>query len=355
MAYFSSAPLAPGGGGAGASSSSLSSSSSSFACPPPPLTDPIYDSGDPPMSSLPTVFYVLRATLANARALAAHVKAGGAAARRLSRPSAAGATAAATTTTATTTTTTERALVAVWVPRRSVACERVLEDEGVSMSLHDSLELPLDAVPLDDDVLALAGGPGGDAPLRGALLEGDPGPLLHAALVLSRLQSLFGAASRVQGVGPAAAAVRELLARARAEAPFPPAGGGPASALGSGGDGGSGGGGGGAPARIDRIILLDREVDLVTPLLTQITFEGLVDEVIGVTHGAATLPAAGGGGGGGAAAAVSAGGACGSSSPGGAGGGGGAAGAGGVTVLLNSSDPFFRELRDLPYYVASQR
>jgi hypothetical protein len=293
------------------------------------------------MSSLPTVFYVLRATLANARALAAHVKAGGAAARRVEAVAAVaspGGSAPATPTTP------DRHLVAVWVPRRSVACERVLEDEGVAMTLDESLELPLDAVALDDDVLALAGGPGGDAcALRGALLEMDPGPLLHAALVLARLQSLFGAATRVQGIGPAAAAVRELLARARSEAPFPPAGGGLASAL------GEGGGNDGGPARIDRIILIDREVDLVTPLLTQITFEGLVDEVIGVTHGAATLPA-GGGGGGGAGRGASAGGSAGGAAP-------AAAAAGGTTttVLLNSSDPFFRELRDLPYYVASQR
>jgi hypothetical protein len=330
MAYFSREPLAPGGGGSGGNGRTTSTSTL-VSSPPPPLTDPMYDSGDPPMSSLPTVFYMLRATLANARALAAHIRGGSGGGR--GRPG-------------TTTQPPHRSLVVVWVPRRSVAVERVLEQEGAV--LDASLELPLDAVPLDDDVLALAGGPGADAPLRGALLEADPGPLLHAALVLARLQALFGAAPRVQGVGPAAAAVRELLARARAEAPFPPAGCGPASAL------GSGAGGGGQqnqqPARIDRIILIDREVDLITPLLTQITFEGLVEEVVGVSHGAATLPAAGAGGGGVRPSSSAAGGGAGAAASA-----GGAATGGHVTVMLNSSDPFFRELRDLPYYVASQR
>jgi hypothetical protein len=33
--------------------------------------------------------------------------------------------------------------------------------------------------------------------------------------------------------------------------------------------------------------------DLVTPLMTQITFEGLIDEVTGIRHGAAALQPAG--------------------------------------------------------------
>jgi hypothetical protein len=41
----------------------------------------------------------------------------------------------------------------------------------------------------------------------------------------------------------------------------------------------------GAPA-ISRAILIDREVDLVTPCMTQITLEGLIDEVTGIKGGA---------------------------------------------------------------------
>ena len=42
------------------------------------------------------------------------------------------------------------------------------------------------------------------------------------------------------------------------------------------------GGGGG---RISRCVLIDREVDLITPMMSQITFEGLIDEVIGIRAG----------------------------------------------------------------------
>ena len=45
---------------------------------------------------------------------------------------------------------------------------------------------------------------------------------------------------------------------------------------------------------IDEMILLDREVDAVTPLCTQLTFEGLVDETLGIRNGSVTLEAASG-------------------------------------------------------------
>ena len=36
--------------------------------------------------------------------------------------------------------------------------------------------------------------------------------------------------------------------------------------------------------RIDSLIILDRKVDMVSPLLTQLTYEGLVDELIGIKN-----------------------------------------------------------------------
>lgn len=42
----------------------------------------------------------------------------------------------------------------------------------------------------------------------------------------------------------------------------------------------------GVPPRIHRAVLIDREVDLVTPMMSQITLEGLVDEVTGIHAGA---------------------------------------------------------------------
>ena len=36
--------------------------------------------------------------------------------------------------------------------------------------------------------------------------------------------------------------------------------------------------------KIDGMIVLDRRVDMITPLLTQLTYEGLIDEVMGIKN-----------------------------------------------------------------------
>ena len=38
----------------------------------------------------------------------------------------------------------------------------------------------------------------------------------------------------------------------------------------------------GMRSRIEKLVILDRTTDLVTPLLTQFTYEGLLDEILGV-------------------------------------------------------------------------
>jgi len=36
--------------------------------------------------------------------------------------------------------------------------------------------------------------------------------------------------------------------------------------------------------KIDALIVLDRQTDLLTPLLTQLTYEGLIDEMLGINN-----------------------------------------------------------------------
>ena len=35
-------------------------------------------------------------------------------------------------------------------------------------------------------------------------------------------------------------------------------------------------------SQIDALLLIDREVDLLSPLVTQLTYEGLIDEIFGI-------------------------------------------------------------------------
>ena len=36
--------------------------------------------------------------------------------------------------------------------------------------------------------------------------------------------------------------------------------------------------------QIDNLVILDRTVDLLTPMLTQLTYEGLIDEIYNITN-----------------------------------------------------------------------
>jgi vacuolar protein sorting-associated protein 33A len=40
-----------------------------------------------------------------------------------------------------------------------------------------------------------------------------------------------------------------------------------------------------SPLTINSVYRLDRELDLVSPLVTPLTYEGLVDEVVGIVNG----------------------------------------------------------------------
>lgn len=41
--------------------------------------------------------------------------------------------------------------------------------------------------------------------------------------------------------------------------------------------------------QIDAVVFLDRSIDLLTPLSTQLTYEGLIDELYGIKHGMTDL------------------------------------------------------------------
>ena len=45
--------------------------------------------------------------------------------------------------------------------------------------------------------------------------------------------------------------------------------------------------------QIDTLVLVDRTVDSLTPLCTQLTYEGLVDETLHITNGVVQLGAEG--------------------------------------------------------------
>ena len=183
---------------------------------------------------------------------------------------------------------------ALFAPRAGPTVRAALAAAGVLGSVA-VIDLPIHFVPADADVLTLEDG---GAPSRHA--RGHPGPAHAVAAGLSALHPRLGAPSIVRAVGPAALAVADALSAGRraagADAPPPGAG------------------------AVTEWILLDRAIDWATPLLTQLTYEGLVRETVPVVGGAAVVP-------------------------------GGSDGAT-TRVALSATDATFRSLRDLSFAAA---
>ncbi|KAM0888686.1 hypothetical protein ACQ4PT_028197 [Festuca glaucescens] len=153
-----------------------------------------------------------------------------------------------------------------FVPCRTVSCEKILEEEKVHQKLIIG-EYPLYLVPLDEDVLSFEL----DYSLQECLIEGDTSSVWHVAKAIHKLEM-------------------------------------------------------GMP-EIDTLILLDRQVDMVTPMCSQLTYEGLLDEMLEIHNGTVEVDAS----------------IMGAQQDGKK-----------VKVSLNSSDKLYKEIRDLNLHVVVQ-
>ncbi|KAJ1327619.1 vacuolar protein sorting-associated protein 33A [Microdochium nivale] len=154
-----------------------------------------------------------------------------------------------------------------WVSRRTLVSDNLLEEAGVLGDISIS-ELPLEFFPIERDVLSLEL----DDAFRDLYLSRDTTPTFLMAKALMGLQTKYGLFPRIIGKGDNAKRVAELLSRLRQE-----------TLAGSNAKDSS-------KAKLtpsnntESIIIIDREVDFVTPLLTQLTYEGLIDEVWGIEN-----------------------------------------------------------------------
>lgn len=155
-----------------------------------------------------------------------------------------------------------------WVPRRTMISDQLLEEAGV-LGEASVGEWPLYFVPLADDVLSLEL----EECVSDLYLKKDPTSIYLSAKALMLQQQKYGLFPRIIGKGDSGKRLADLLIRMRTEvaAGESPSGAG-SSLLGL------------APSSsIDSLIILDREVDFPTVLLTQLTYEGLIDEVFDIT------------------------------------------------------------------------
>mmetsp|Transcript_710 Transcript_710/g.1667 ORF Transcript_710/g.1667 Transcript_710/m.1667 type:complete len:516 (+) Transcript_710:67-1614(+) len=151
------------------------------------------------------------------------------------------------------------------VPQRTIMCEKILEEEGVHGNITVA-DFNLDLVPLNNDVMSMETADS----LRECSLHGDMTSLFYVAKGLMKMQLLYGNFPVIKGKGHAAKAVADMLDELGQEL-----GGEPAEC--------------GEP-RFDELILIDREVDIVTPMVTPLTYEGLIDELYEMKNAIAPVP-----------------------------------------------------------------
>ncbi|KAF2452671.1 putative vacuolar sorting protein [Lineolata rhizophorae] len=161
-----------------------------------------------------------------------------------------------------------------WVPRRTLVSDFILEEAGV-LGEANVTEYPLYFMPLADDVLSLEL----DDAFSDLYLRKDPSCIYLAAKALMDMQQRHGLFPRIIGKGDNAKRLADLLIRMRSEVTA-------AQDLSNGGSSVLGL----TPSQsIENLIIIDREVDFPTVLLTQLTYEGLIDEVFGISSNQAEV------------------------------------------------------------------
>ncbi|KAG1774000.1 Sec1-like protein [Suillus placidus] len=153
------------------------------------------------------------------------------------------------------------------VPRISTLVSRILEEEGILGDITIS-SYNLQFIPIADDVISLEN----DNAFKELWVDGDETVIYNSALALNSLQKVYGRFPRILGKGDYASRLATLLTKSLPEQPSPLSDPSIPSAL------------------FDSLIIIDRTIDMITPLLTQLTYEGLIDEFIGLKNSHVELP-----------------------------------------------------------------
>lgn len=166
---------------------------------------------------------------------------------------------------------TDHDFTVIWVPRRTLVSNTILEEHGV-LGEANITELPLNFIPLEHDLLSLEL----ENSFSDLVFRKDPTCIFAAAQALMLLQKQYGLFQRILGKGDNAQKLADQLQRMRSEEDVNASSDPNNSHLTSFGL---------TPSSVvENLIIIDREVDMPTVLSTQLTYEGLLDEVFGVSN-----------------------------------------------------------------------
>ncbi|XP_038056680.1 vacuolar protein sorting-associated protein 33A-like [Patiria miniata] len=152
-----------------------------------------------------------------------------------------------------------------FVPRKSLMCEKKLTELGVYGTLTTVGEYTLDLLPFDSDVLSMEM----EQSFKECYLQNDLTTMFYVAKALMKIQALYGIIPKIYGKGTLSKHVADTILRLRRE---------------------MAGNERQVQPQIDTLLLIDRTVDLLTPLATQLTYEGLIDEIYGIHNTNVKLP-----------------------------------------------------------------
>ncbi|KAJ3426904.1 vacuolar protein sorting-associated protein 33a [Anaeramoeba flamelloides] len=143
-----------------------------------------------------------------------------------------------------------------FVPHQEILCEKALETLGVRQ-LVTLYEFDLDLFPLDQDLLTMSRNSS-----FASLSQGDPEILSDVAKSLKKLEYLFGQFEEICWLGKNSQLVLQMYDNLQSKRNTQTS----------------------ENSQINKVILVDRTIDLITPLLTQQTYEGMIDEIYGIEN-----------------------------------------------------------------------
>uniref|UniRef100_A0A8C4TIK1 VPS33B late endosome and lysosome associated n=1 Tax=Erpetoichthys calabaricus TaxID=27687 RepID=A0A8C4TIK1_ERPCA len=149
----------------------------------------------------------------------------------------------------------------IFCPQKFYVCEAVLEEQGVFGDVTcDEWEFYF--LPLDDDIISL------ELPefFRDYFLDGDQRWVFATAKALHYFHSLFGLPLKVYGIGKCAKMTYEMWRQFIEEGE---------KKL--------------STDKTGNLFIFDRDVDFVTPLCSQVVYEGLLDDVFRIKCGSVEL------------------------------------------------------------------
>lgn len=148
----------------------------------------------------------------------------------------------------------KRKLHLIFMPKRSLVCEKLLEEKGFTDQL-EILEWKVDFFPLDEDLLSMEA----SGNFKAIYADNNLSSIFNGAKGIAAIQAAFGLIPRICGKGPLSKQLYELIVKMKVELPDK-----------------------NVSDCIDSLVILERSCDFSTPFLMQLTYEGLLDETFGV-------------------------------------------------------------------------